>query len=184
MLEHAMGRDRSPSTLAAVIPLLRHIADATSGTERELIDAGVLARALWLAGRISEAESSMRNIIGRGAQRGEYRTATAVSGDLMTLLCGTGRYGEALALVDQRKEHIRRADTAGVIARVDGFEKRINRMEAEAELVNYGRKPSLEQEFERLVGDEELEQELDELRAKVKGESEKAKVKAKSEENE
>lgn len=70
------------------------------------------------------------------------------------------------------QEHIRRADTAGVIARVDGFEKRIDRMEAEADLVNYGRKPSLEEEIDRLVGDEGLEQELDQLRTEVKGEGE------------
>ncbi|MBM3334351.1 phage shock protein PspA [Candidatus Sumerlaeota bacterium] len=67
------------------------------------------------------------------------------------------------------QEHIRRADTADVMARVDGFEKRIDRLEAEADLVNFGRPVPLEQEFDRLVGDEELEKELEKLRAEVKG---------------
>ena len=61
------------------------------------------------------------------------------------------------------QESIRRADSAGVIARVEGFEQRIDRMEAEADLVNYGRKPSLEEEFDRLEGDEQLEIELEQL---------------------
>lgn len=67
------------------------------------------------------------------------------------------------------QEHIRRADSSDVIQRVEGFERRIDRMEAEADLVNYGRKPTLEEEFDRLKEDEELEKELEELRAEVKG---------------
>jgi phage shock protein A len=66
------------------------------------------------------------------------------------------------------EESIRRADGSDVMVRVEGFERRIDRMEAEADLVNYGRKPTLSEEFERLVGDEELEKELEELKAKVK----------------
>ena len=71
------------------------------------------------------------------------------------------------------QENIRRADGNDVMVRVEGFEKRIDRMEAEADLVNYGRKPTLEQEFDRLAGDEELEKELEQLRAKVKSGGEK-----------
>ncbi|HUT25453.1 MAG TPA: phage shock protein PspA [Sumerlaeia bacterium] len=69
----------------------------------------------------------------------------------------------------QAQEKIRRADNADVLARFESFERRIDRMEAEADLVNYGRKPSLEQQFEEIEGDEELEKELDELRSQVKG---------------
>jgi phage shock protein A len=66
-------------------------------------------------------------------------------------------------------EHIRRFDTSDVVARLEGFEQRIDRMEAEADLVNYGHKGELDQEFAKLVGDEELEKELDQLRTEVKG---------------
>jgi phage shock protein A len=49
--------------------------------------------------------------------------------------------------------------------RFEHFENRIERMEAEADLVNFGRKPSLEEEFASLTTDEELEKELAELKA-------------------
>ena len=69
-----------------------------------------------------------------------------------------------------RTEHnIRRMDTSDAMARFDSFEERIERMEADAELVNYGRKPSLEEEFRNLRGDEDIEAELDELKKKSAG---------------
>ena len=61
---------------------------------------------------------------------------------------------------------IRKFDTSDAMARFDQFEQRIDRMEAEADLVNYGRKPSLKEEFEALETDEEIEQELAALKAK------------------
>ncbi len=61
---------------------------------------------------------------------------------------------------------IRRADTSDVMARFENFENRIERMEVEADLINYGRKPTLEEEFSRLEGDEELENELKALKDK------------------
>ncbi len=64
---------------------------------------------------------------------------------------------------------IRRMDTTDAMARFDNFEERIERMEADAELVNYGRKPSLEEEFRNLQGDEDIEAELDELKKKSAG---------------
>jgi len=63
---------------------------------------------------------------------------------------------------------IRKADTSDALARFDTFENRIERMESEAELINFGRKPSLEEEIDKLTGDEELEKELEALKAKQK----------------
>ena len=65
------------------------------------------------------------------------------------------------------EQQIRSADSAATIARFDQFEQRIDRMEAEAELVNYGRKPSLEEEFEKLERSEEIEKELEALKRQV-----------------
>ena len=69
----------------------------------------------------------------------------------------------------QRRKHaqqeIRRLDTSDVLIRFEQFENRIERMEAEADLVNFGRKPPLEEEFTRLEGDEEIEKELQTLKA-------------------
>jgi len=67
------------------------------------------------------------------------------------------------------QESMRRADGQDFTIRVESFEKRIDRMEAEADLVNFGRKAELDEEFERLAGDEDLEKELEELRTEVKG---------------
>ncbi len=70
-----------------------------------------------------------------------------------------------------RTEHnVRRVDTADAMARFDNFEERIDRMESDAELVNFGRKPSLEDEFRGLEDDDDLEQELEALKSKNKPE--------------
>ena len=60
---------------------------------------------------------------------------------------------------------IRRIETSDAIIRFEQFENRIERMEAEADLVNYGRKHTLEEEITSLEGDEELEKELKDLKA-------------------
>jgi phage shock protein A len=62
---------------------------------------------------------------------------------------------------------IRRFDSADAMLRFDKFESRVERMEAEAGLINYGRKSggeSLEDRFADLEGDEEIEKELAALR--------------------
>ncbi|MBW1713678.1 MAG: phage shock protein PspA [Deltaproteobacteria bacterium] len=63
------------------------------------------------------------------------------------------------------QEEIRRADTADALARFEHFENRVERMESEADLVNFGRRPNLEEEFDRLADDEGIEQELEALKA-------------------
>jgi phage shock protein A len=63
---------------------------------------------------------------------------------------------------------IRRIETADAMVRFDQFENRIERMEAEADLVNFGRKGTLEDEIAALETDEELEKELRALKVSVK----------------
>jgi phage shock protein A len=69
----------------------------------------------------------------------------------------------------QRKKRaqqgIRRLDATDALIRFEQFEHRIERMEAEADLINFGRKPPLEDEFARLEGAEEIEKELETLKA-------------------
>lgn len=66
----------------------------------------------------------------------------------------------------QAQEKIRKSDTADAMARFETFEQRIDRMEAEADLVNFGVKSnSLEEEFLKLADDEEIEKELNALKA-------------------
>jgi phage shock protein A len=62
-------------------------------------------------------------------------------------------------------EEIRRADSYESMAKFDDLENRIERMEAEADLVNVGRKTSLKEEFDKLLVDDDIEQELADLKA-------------------
>ena len=63
------------------------------------------------------------------------------------------------------QEDIRRIESTDAIYRFDDLENRIERMEAEADLVNYGKGSALEAEFEALGVDEEIEKELNALKA-------------------
>ena len=65
------------------------------------------------------------------------------------------------------QQGIRKIDTSESILRIDHFENRIDRMEAEADLVNYKRKPTLESEISKLAVDEEVEKELRDLKSAV-----------------
>jgi len=66
------------------------------------------------------------------------------------------------------EEEIRRVDSAESILRFDQFENRIERMESEANLVNYGKKSDLEERIDQLASDDEIEQELAALKSKEK----------------
>jgi len=63
------------------------------------------------------------------------------------------------------QEQIRQVDSAAAIAKFEELENRIERMEAEAELVNPPKRPSLEVELEKLQMDEEIERELENIRS-------------------
>ena len=66
------------------------------------------------------------------------------------------------------QEEIRRMDASETLLKFDELEKRIDRMEAEADLVNSLRKPTLETQFENLLVDEEIEKELRMLKSNSK----------------
>lgn len=60
---------------------------------------------------------------------------------------------------------IRRADSAEAMSRFEALENRIERMEAEADLVNSRRPPTLDDDFADLSHDEDIERELARLKA-------------------
>ena len=62
-------------------------------------------------------------------------------------------------------EEIRRMDSAQVMQKFDEMESHIERMEAEADLVNYGRKSGLEEAFEELSADDDIERQLQALKS-------------------
>lgn len=62
---------------------------------------------------------------------------------------------------------IRHAETSDAFTRFEHVEKRVDRIEAEAELVNAKRNVSLEDEFKRLEVDDEIEAELERIKAET-----------------
>ena len=61
---------------------------------------------------------------------------------------------------------LRRFDSSGAIVRFEEFTNRVDRADAEAELMNYGRPKSLEEEFSQIERDESIEEELAALKEK------------------
>jgi phage shock protein A len=64
---------------------------------------------------------------------------------------------------------IRQTETSDALVRFDQFENRIERMEAEASLVNVAPKPNLEEEFRKIKNDDEIEKELEQLKQDLAG---------------
>ncbi|MCP4672859.1 MAG: phage shock protein PspA [Desulfobacula sp.] len=63
------------------------------------------------------------------------------------------------------QEEIRRADSHEIMLKFEELENHIEQMEAEADLVNYGRPSPLEDQFATLEADDEIEAELNELKS-------------------
>jgi len=60
---------------------------------------------------------------------------------------------------------IRRSNSSDTMARFDKLESRIEQMEAEADLVNMANKPTIDEEFDNLASDDEIENELAKIKA-------------------
>lgn len=71
----------------------------------------------------------------------------------------------------QAQQDIRRADNYEAIAKFEDLESRIDRMEAEAELINPVSRGSLEDSFAKLDVDDEIEKELEALKTSRSGSS-------------
>lgn len=155
---------------------------------------GVLAHAKTWDGKAQLAVAKGREDLAREAlvekrrfvERAEAQEAeleqikqlvTQYQNDIMQLEDKLGAAREKQRVLVQRhrhaqdkvraETHIRKFETSDVLLRFDAFQERIDRMEAEAGLVNYGRKPSsLADEFAALEGDEEIEKELAALKAR------------------
>lgn len=109
MLQQVARVDKGPATVSALLPRIRRVVGATTGTERELTSRGLLARFLQLAGRMQEAEAEIRAVVARAVEREEFGLASAAAGDLVVLLRDTGRFREALSVIEAMTEHTKRA---------------------------------------------------------------------------
>jgi phage shock protein A len=63
------------------------------------------------------------------------------------------------------QEEIRRAGSTEIMQKFEELENHIERMEAEADLVNHGRPSTLEDEFNALEADDDIEAELNKLKS-------------------
>lgn len=63
------------------------------------------------------------------------------------------------------QEDIRRAESGETMARFERMESRIERMEAEAEVINFGRPETLEASFDKLMAEDDIEMELAALKS-------------------
>jgi tetratricopeptide (TPR) repeat protein len=108
LLEHVVVRDESPTTVQAVLPLLRRIAEATQGTDNDLPAANLLAKTLgWVAP--AAAEEQLRDVLAQAVGQQRFAQASTTAGDLANLLYEAGRLEEALAVVEQLPELTGRA---------------------------------------------------------------------------
>jgi phage shock protein A len=78
------------------------------------------------------------------------------------------RHVHARRKMDAQHE-IRRADSTEVMIKFEEFEKRIDRMESEADLINIGRPNTLEEELDKFTADAEIEAELQALKTRSEG---------------
>jgi tetratricopeptide (TPR) repeat protein len=109
LLERVLNRDRSPETVAGLLPVLRRIAEATIGTDDELRAGRLLALALAEI-RPAEAEPQLRGLLATAVAQGHLNVASGLAGDLVDLLRKAGRLDDALALAEQKQTYTRRAD--------------------------------------------------------------------------
>ena len=123
----------------------RRYSERAGSLERELID---------MTGLVDQYQEDIRQL------EDKLRTAREKQRALIQRHIHANRKRRA-------QEEIRRMESAEAIVKFEEFENRIERMEAEADLVNYGRKPALEVEFEELMVDEDIEKELQTLKSAV-----------------
>jgi phage shock protein A len=71
------------------------------------------------------------------------------------------------------QEEIRRMESSDAVFKFEEIERRIERMEAEADMVNFGRKPTLEEKMDQLLVDDEIEQQLQGLKDSFSGKKDK-----------
>jgi hypothetical protein len=104
LLGDAFIRDQTPAVVQALLPHLQRIAEAT-GNPRHV---GSLARAMTAVDP-AEAERLLRKTLDQAVTAQDFRTASAVGGELVNLYRETGRLPEALTGLNRKVEHTRRA---------------------------------------------------------------------------
>jgi tetratricopeptide (TPR) repeat protein len=108
VMEQALARDDSPQTAATLLPLIRHLAEATKGSDRELVERGLVAWALATL-HSDSAETSYRELVEEAVAQGQYRSAALFTGQLAERALAAGRVDEALRLFSQLRDYLQRS---------------------------------------------------------------------------
>ncbi|MEW5726017.1 MAG: phage shock protein PspA [Thermodesulfobacteriota bacterium] len=157
-LEEAQGRSEAWSDKAEL---------AVNKGREDLAREALLEKRRYLERAVSletEAAETQAIIDQYKEQIGQLEEKIAAAREKQRLLVARAIHAQTRK---RAQSEIRRFDAAEAIARFEQFENRIERMEAEADLVNFGRKVPLDEEFARLAEDEEIERELEELKNKA-----------------
>ncbi len=108
LLEQVLIRDRSPATIAALLPVLRQIADAAQGSDDEVLAGLLVARALEDIDPDASARQ-LHSLLTAVVERGNYSWASTISVYLIDNHMRAGRLTEALTLAGEKAEYTRRA---------------------------------------------------------------------------
>jgi hypothetical protein len=108
LLEQVLHRDSSPATIAALLPVLRQIADTAQGSDDETAAGLLVARALEDIDPEASARQ-LRSLLTAAVERGDYNGASVISAFLINNYQAAGRLDEALTLADEMAEYSRRA---------------------------------------------------------------------------
>ncbi len=108
LLEQVVHRDQSPGAIAALLPVLRQIADAVQGSDDEPRARLLVARALENIDPDASARQ-LRGLLTAAVARGDYGSASTISLYLINNYVPAGRLTEALNLAAEMAEYTRRA---------------------------------------------------------------------------
>jgi tetratricopeptide (TPR) repeat protein len=109
LLEDALARDHSRTTIAAVIPPLRELATALQGQANETAAVGTLARALRMIDPAA-AERELASVLNAAVDSGDYARGFVASDDLAEVMRESGRLGAALSYAEQSRDFAVRAE--------------------------------------------------------------------------
>jgi len=142
--ELAVSKGRDDLAREALVEKRRYV-DKADGLEREQVEHHTLIQQYQddiqqLEDKLSAAREKQRMLVQRHIHATRKRRA---------------------------QEEIRRMDSSEAIFKFEQLENRNERMEAEADLVNFGKKPILEEELDNLLVDDEIEKDLQTLKVSL-----------------
>jgi tetratricopeptide (TPR) repeat protein len=107
-IDQLIYRDKSADTLAALLPDMHRLVEATMGTPTELASKALLAK-LTVRLDPTQGEPLLRDVIQQATTTGNFNVASVYATELINLLMNSGRLADALTLADQTADYTARA---------------------------------------------------------------------------